>query len=52
LDVGLNGEIIYEECVDLTYNETWESLFTFRTTKAGEDQKLEFLLYKGGNRMK
>ena len=31
---------------ELTHNETWESSFTFRATRAGEDQKLEFLLYK------
>ncbi|MDI6886175.1 MAG: DUF1616 domain-containing protein [archaeon] len=28
------------------HNETWESPFTFEAKKAGEDQKLEFLLYK------
>jgi uncharacterized membrane protein len=28
------------------HNETWESPFTFKATRAGEDQKLEFLLYK------
>ncbi|MGB2728529.1 MAG: DUF1616 domain-containing protein [Halobacteriota archaeon] len=46
LEVRLNGEVIDEKSIDLTHNETWESPFTFRTTKAGEDQKLEFLLYK------
>ena len=28
------------------HNETLEHPFTFRTMEAGEDQKLEFLLYK------
>jgi len=46
LEVRLNGEVIDEESVDLMHNETWESPFTFRATKAGEDQKLEFLLFK------
>jgi len=31
---------------NLTHNETWEGPFTFKPKKAGEDQKLEFLLYK------
>ena len=48
LEVMLNGELIDEKSFDLVHNETGESPFTFRATKAGEDQKLEFLLYKEG----
>ena len=48
LEVRLNGELIDEKSFDLVHNETGESPFTFRATKAGEDQKLEFLLYKEG----
>ena len=44
----LNGTVIGEENANLKHNETWERPFTFRATKAGEDQKLEFLLYKEG----
>ncbi len=50
LEVRLNGEVIGEKSIDLMYNESWETPFTFRATRAGEDQKLEFLLYKGGEK--
>jgi uncharacterized membrane protein len=46
LEVKLNGEVIDEKSIDLMHNETWESLFTFKVERAGEDQKLEFLLFK------
>jgi uncharacterized membrane protein len=48
LEARLNGEVIDEKSIELMHNETWESPFTFRATRAGEDQKLEFLLYKEG----
>ena len=48
LEVRLNGELIGEKSIEVMHNETWESPFTFRATKAGEDQKLEFLLFKDG----
>ncbi|RLG31810.1 hypothetical protein DRN97_08860 [Methanosarcinales archaeon] len=48
LEVRLNGTVIDEKSIYLMHNETWESPFTFRATKAGKDQKLEFLLYKDG----
>ena len=46
LEVIFNGFLIYEEKVFLIENEKWESLFIFKATKKGENQKLEFLLYK------
>ncbi len=46
LDVIFNGFLIHEEPVFLIENEKWESPFTFKATKKGENQKLEFLLYK------
>ncbi len=46
LEVKLNGEVIDEDSIELMHNETWESPFTFKAIEAGEDQKLEFLLYK------
>jgi uncharacterized membrane protein len=46
LEVRLNGELTGEKSIELNHNETWEDPFTFRATRAGEDQKLEFLLYK------
>jgi uncharacterized membrane protein len=46
LEVELNGEFIDKKSIELVHNETWESPFTFGAMKEGEDQKLEFLLYK------
>jgi len=46
LVVNFNGSLIYEEQVFLIENETWERPFTFIATEKGENQKLEFLLYK------
>lgn len=47
LEVNFNGSLIHEEHVFLIENEKWETPFKFRATKNGENQKLEFLLYKG-----
>jgi uncharacterized membrane protein len=46
MEVWLTGETISEERVMLAHNETWERPFTFKARSAGEDQKLEFLLFK------
>jgi len=46
LELKLNGGVIDQKSIVLTHNETWEGPFTFKPKKAGEDQKLEFLLYK------
>ena len=46
LEVRLNGEVLNEKNINLMHNKTWGSPFTFKAKKAGEDQKLEFLLYK------
>ena len=35
---------------NLMHNETWEGPFTFRAMRKGDDQKLEFLLYKAGEK--
>ena len=48
LELKLNGGVIDQKSIVLTHNETWEGPFTFRAKKTGEDQKLEFLLYKEG----
>ncbi len=48
LEIRLNGEVIDEKSIELLHNETWEQFFTFKATKKGEDQKLEFLLFKDG----
>lgn len=46
LEVIFNGSLINEEQVFLIENEKWENPFTFKATEKGENQKLEFLLYK------
>jgi len=47
LEVHLNGFLIHEDPVFLIENEILESTFTFKVSEKGENQKLEFLLYKG-----
>jgi len=46
LEVIFNGSLIHKEQVFLIENEKWERTFTFKATKKGENQKLEFLIYK------
>ncbi len=46
LEVTFIGSVIHEEQVFLIEDEKWEKSFTFKVTKKGEKQKLEFLLYK------
>ncbi len=46
LKVNFNGTLIHKDQIILVENETWESPFTFKTSEKGENQKLEFLLYK------
>ena len=48
LELKVNGKVIDQKSIVLTHNETWEGPLTFKPKKAGEDQKLEFLLYKEG----
>ncbi len=46
LEINFNGSLIHEEQLFLIENEKWEIRFTFKAMKKGENQKLEFLLYK------
>ena len=46
LEMKLNGTIIHEEYASLTHDQEYQKPMTFKTTKTGEHQKLEFLLYK------
>lgn len=46
LEVNFDRSLIYEEYVSLIGNEKYEKSFTFKATSKGENQKLEFLLYK------
>ncbi|MBN1762750.1 MAG: DUF1616 domain-containing protein [Methanomicrobia archaeon] len=48
LDIRLEDEVLSEERIELVHNETWECPFTFKASREGEDQKLEFLLFKEG----
>ena len=49
LEVKLNETVIDEEELCLEHNETWEQPFFFEATEKGEDQKVEFLLYRDHN---
>ncbi len=46
LEVNFNGSLLHEEHLLLVKNEKVESPFTFQVKEKGENQKLEFLLYK------
>ena len=46
LEIRLNGEVLGKEGIELMHNETWESPFVFNAVEKGENQNLEFLLYK------
>ncbi|GAH56104.1 unnamed protein product, partial [marine sediment metagenome] len=46
LEVNFNGSLIHKEYIFLIENEKWESPFTFQAIEKGENQKLEFLLYR------
>jgi len=46
LEVNFNGSLVHEERVFLIDNEKWENSFIFQATKKGENQKLEFIIYK------
>ena len=46
LEINFNGFMVYKEQVFLIDNETREIPFTFEAINKGENQKLEFLLYK------
>ena len=48
LGVRLDGAVIGEEYIALEHNEMWEYPFTFKAERTGENQKLEFLLFKEG----
>jgi len=50
LEAKLDGTVINdnEQSIGLMNNESYERPFLFKAEKKGEDQKLEFLLYKDG----
>lgn len=50
LEINFNGSLIHEEHFFLIENEKWEISFTFNAIEIGENQKLEFLLYKDQER--
>jgi len=52
LKVKLNEVMIHEESIKLSHNETWESPFSFKAEKRGDNQQLEFLLYNNSNNTK
>jgi len=47
IEVKIDGVTVQEiDPISLAYEEKWEQPITFVASKAGEDQKLEFLLYR------
>jgi len=48
LEVRLNGAVLGERSIRLSHGEKWERPVTFVPTQRGENQKLEFLLYRDG----
>jgi uncharacterized membrane protein len=48
LAVQLAGDVLCNESFPLLHNETWERPFSFKPTQVGEDQKLEFFLFRVG----
>ncbi len=48
IDVVLKGETLYEEKLTLSHEEKWEHRVEITPTITGEEMKLQFLLYKGG----
>lgn len=52
LEVKLDGVIIDQKIIHLEHKKTWEETLTFQVEKRGQNQKLEFLLYKYPNPVK
>ena len=48
LELKLDGTVIHSESVQLAHEEKWERPTTFKPSHRGEQQKLEFLLYRDG----
>ncbi|MBE2899541.1 hypothetical protein DNK57_01685 [Methanothermobacter thermautotrophicus] len=44
--VRMGGDVLRNETIKLGNGEKWEKRVNFTVTEAGEDQKLEFLLYR------
>jgi len=49
MDLEFNNATILEMEATLDHNDTWERPISYALDDPGEDQKLEFLLYKDGN---
>jgi uncharacterized membrane protein len=47
--ISMNNTSILSRNMTLQHNETWEKPVTYALNKTGDEQKLEFLLYKEGN---
>lgn len=46
LETRVNETVITGDEISLENNETWNGVFIFKMLRKGEDQKLNFLLYK------
>ncbi|MFZ2070715.1 MAG: DUF1616 domain-containing protein [Halobacteriota archaeon] len=50
LGITWDGEVLEEKTMVLSNNETWKSPFKFKANNKGENQKLELLLFKAGEK--
>jgi len=49
MHMNLDNSTILKENMTLQHNQTWEEPVRYALNKTGDEQKLEFLLYKDGN---
>jgi uncharacterized membrane protein len=49
MHLSLDNATILGKEITLEHNQTWEEPISYQLHKPGDSQKLEFLLYKGGN---
>lgn len=47
--LSMDNVSIYDRNLSLQHNQTWEQPISYTLNKTGDEQKLEFLLYKEGN---
>lgn len=49
MHLNLDNTSILKENMTLQHNQTWEEPVSYVLNKTGDEQKLEFLLFKEGN---
>jgi uncharacterized membrane protein len=49
MELNLNNSTILQRNISLGHNQTWEEPISYIIYKPGDEQKLQFFLYKEGN---